>query len=108
MVSKKIAIIGTADTVLPFKAIGVDGYAAEDTKKADIMLDDLMVQNYGIIFVEEAYAKDFSDKIQRLNFSHREVSIIVLPGSKGGEGLAKEKLAGLVKRAIGIDIFAVK
>ena len=108
MLSKKIAIIGTADTILPFKAIGADGFSANDSEMAENLLENLILKNYGIIYIEEAYALDFAEKITRLNFAHRNVAITVIAGSKGGSGAASEKIAGLVKRAIGIDIFADK
>ncbi|NPV00286.1 MAG: hypothetical protein HPY53_02785 [Brevinematales bacterium] len=106
--SHKIAVIGTADTILPFRAIGAVGFEASDAGSAEKILDDSVLGQYGIIYIEEAFAMKFADRIQRLNNQHRSMSITSVPGSKGGTGESMEKIRFLVKRAIGIDIFGEK
>ncbi|OHD55838.1 MAG: hypothetical protein A2Y33_14490 [Spirochaetes bacterium GWF1_51_8] len=106
--SHKIAVIGTTDTIMPFRAIGAQGYEASDAKTAESILDDLLQGQFGIIYIEEAFANEFSDRIMRLNNTHRNVSITSVPGSKGGTGVSMAKIRTLVKRAIGIDIFGEK
>ena len=106
--SHKIAVIGTIDTILPFRAIGAEGFEAGDAKTAESILDDVLVGQFGIIYIEEAFANTFADRIMRLNNTHRNISITSVPGSKGGTGVSMEKIRNLVKRAIGIDIFGDK
>ena len=106
--AKKIAVIGATDTILPFKAIGAIGFEAEDAKMAEDQLDDLVLQGYGVIYIEEAYARTMADKLTKLNMVHRDMSITVIPGSKGGSDFASENTRQLVKKAIGIDILADK
>lgn len=106
--SKKIAIIGSPDTALPFQAIGADSYHADTAERAENLLDEVILKSYGIIYIEEAYARVFNDKIARLNNAYHRVAVTVIPGSKGGEDLAVKKLGRLVKKAIGMDIFADK
>ncbi len=109
MVSKKLAVIGTPDTILPFKAIGADGYEALDAVKAmELLKSALQKQAYGIIYIEEAFADEMNDELEELNARNRGVSITAIAGAKGGTGKSLEKIRSHVKRAIGIDIFADK
>lgn len=105
MQSKKIAIIGAPDTILPFSAIGADAYDALDSEAAEAILDEIILKGYGIIYLEEAYAGRFSEKIEKLNNAHRDVSITVISGSRGGSNIAVQKIRNQVKKAIGLDLF---
>ncbi len=106
MLSKKIAIIGAPDTILPFSAIGADAYDVMDSESAETTLDEVILKDYGIIYLEEAYAKNFSEKIEKLNNAHREVAITVIAGSRGGSNMAVEKIRNQVKKAVGMDLFS--
>ncbi len=106
MLSKKIAVIGAPDTILPFSAIGADAYDALDSESAETILDEIVLKDYGIIYLEEAYARNFTEKIEKLNNSHREMSITVISGSRGGSNVAVEKIRNQVKKAIGLDLFS--
>lgn len=109
MVSKKIAIIGSTDTTLPFSAIGAETFAVSDSEKAEKKLREILPsRKFGIVFVEEAMAVDFADEIKALNELYRDVSITSIAGSQGSLGRSVEKIQGYVKKAIGLDIFAQK
>lgn len=109
MVSKKIAVIGTYDTILPFRAIGTDGIEATNADQAFEKLDEaLRKHEYGIIYIEEVYADKYQEEIRKMNEKYHDVSITAVAGSKGGTGKSVEKIRNYVKRAIGIDIFAEK
>lgn len=109
MVSKKIAIIGTYDTILPFRAIGTDGFEVNDPDQAFEKLNEILKKHeYGIIYIEEAYTDKYQEEIRNMNEKYHDVSITAIAGSKGGTGKSVEKIRNYVKRAIGIDIFAEK
>jgi len=105
---KKMAIIGSPESILPFKAIGLDEYPASNSSAALHLLEEAIKKEYGIIYIEEAYAREFADKINELNKELRSTTISIIPGTKGSIGFVGENIRALVKRAIGIDIFAEK
>ena len=53
----KIGVIGDKDSILAFKAIGIDAFTAIDEKDASKLIDKLAKDNYGVIFITEAMAE---------------------------------------------------
>ncbi|MGL4394203.1 MAG: V-type ATP synthase subunit F [Brevinema sp.] len=106
---KKIAVIGNADTVLPFRSIGAESF---DVETSDQLLDTLRQLTdqgtFGIIFIEETLAEPVFDSISKINDQYRGIAITPIPGTTGEGGIALKNLGSQVTRAIGIDIFAQK
>lgn len=105
---KKMAIIGSPESILPFKAIGLDEYPVLNSSAALHVLEEAIQKDYGIIYIEEAYARDFADRINEINKELKSITISVIPGTKGSIGFVGENIRSMVKRAIGVDIFAEK
>ncbi len=101
---KNMAIIGSYDTILPFKAIGLVDYPVKESLEAEKVLLKIINEGFGIIYIEEAYAKEFPDMILNLNKEYKDVVITIIPGSKGGHDFAIKKLGAMVKKAIGMDL----
>lgn len=109
MASKKIAVVGTPDTILPFKAIGADGFDALDSGQALEQLKTIALkQTYGIVYLEEIFADGLTEELKELSERYRGMSITAIAGAKGSSGKSLERIRANVKRAIGIDIFADK
>lgn len=109
MLNKKIAVIGSQDTVLPFRTIGADSFQAESSQELAEMLRRLASEGiYGIIFVEENLAESVIDVVADINNHYRDVSVTPIPGASVQGGIALKRLGKQVTRAIGIDIFAQK
>jgi V/A-type H+-transporting ATPase subunit F len=102
--SKKIAVIGFDDTVLPFKSIGLIDYPVNTADEALTILREIIGKNYGIIYIEEALAKEKSQEISFLNKEYQEAIITIIPGSQGGSDFAGKKISQMVKKAVGMDI----
>ena len=60
----KMAIIGDGDSILVFKAIGMDAYSAASPEKARELLHTLS-KKYQIIYVTDVLAKEIDDTISR-------------------------------------------
>lgn len=60
----KTAIIGDGDSILVFKAIGMDAYSAASPEKARELLHTLS-KEYQIIYVMDVLAKEIDDTISR-------------------------------------------
>ncbi|MDR1821853.1 MAG: V-type ATP synthase subunit F [Oscillospiraceae bacterium] len=102
----KIGVIGSSDTVLGFRALGLNTFAADTEDEARRTLREITAEGggYAIIYIEEhlhtALAKDiaeFADKITP--------AIIAVPGRGGSTGKSLRSLEDAVLRAVGSNIF---
>ena len=101
----KIAVMGSRETVMGFKALGLDifpVFGAEDAK-ATLRRLTRQGEDYAIIYVEEGVAKDLSAEIDRFKDSPTP-AIILIPGREGPLGLGQSALKAAVERAVGSDI----
>lgn len=101
----KVAVIGGRDTVLGFKALGLDAYpaVADDELKRlfrRVTKDDA---GYAIIYIEETLAEFLTEEIRMFN-DRPTPAIIMIPGRDGSKGLSMTALHESVLRAIGADI----
>ena len=102
----KIAVIGGRETVLGFKALGLDVFPVEDGAEAKPLLRHLAqdtVNTYAIIYVEENLAEELDSEIEKYKDKARP-AIILIPGEDGPLGLGQNALRAAVERAVGSDI----
>ena len=84
----KIAVLGDRDSVLGFKALGLDVVFAEGTEEARHTLHQLARGgSYAVIYITEQLAAK-----------------ILIPGKTGSLGLGQTALQSAVERAVGADI----
>ncbi|MDD7305070.1 MAG: V-type ATP synthase subunit F [Peptoniphilaceae bacterium] len=99
----KVAVIGDKDSVLCFKALGVDVNTAVDGEDAKKLVDKLAKEDTGIIFITE----DFAQKIQTTIDKYREKmtpAIILIPSNKGSLGIGMADINKSVEKAVGANI----
>ena len=99
----KIAVLGDRDSVLGFKALGLDVSFVEDADSAREELHRLAREGYAIIYITEQLAKDLSAEIARYKDSVTP-AVILIPGKAGSLGLGASALQSAVERAVGADI----
>ncbi len=101
----KIAVIGGRETVMGFKALGLDVFPVLDNNEALAVFKKLTKENesYAIIYVEENYFKALSAEIDRFKDSPTP-AVILIPGREGSLGLGQSALQSAVLRAVGSDI----
>lgn len=99
----KVGIVGDKDSVLTFKAIGIEVFPVENAEEARKAVDTLAYNNYGVIFLVEQFAKDLEETINRYSKSITP-SIILIPGSQGSLGIGLNKIKDNVQKAVGINI----
>lgn len=105
--SKKIAVLGGPDTVLPFRSIGAEAYQVDTPEELAQTLRKLADEGkHGIIFVEENLGAPVAEVIASINNQYRGLSVTPIPGTTGQGGWALKRLTSQVTRAIGMDIFA--
>ena len=100
----KTAIIGDGDSILVFKAIGMDAYSTASPEKARELLHTLS-KEYQIIYVMDVLAKEIDDTISRFVESPYPV-VIPVPSMNGSNGYGFEILKRETERALGIDILS--
>jgi V/A-type H+-transporting ATPase subunit F len=99
----KIGIIGDRDSVLGFKAVGLDVFPCTMADEAKKILHRIVKEDYAIVFITESLAKDTIEAIDQ--YKERKIPAIVpIPGMDGNYGVGFEKLKKSVERAIGADI----
>ncbi len=101
----KIAVIGGSDTVMGFKALGLETYPAADAAEATQLLRQLTRENddYAIIYIEETLAQYMGHEIDK--FKDRPTpAVILIPGREGSIGLGQSALKAAVERAVGTNI----
>ena len=103
----KIAVIGGLDTVLGFKALGLEAHPVLGADEARGVLRHLVSDDspddYAIIYLEETLAHELAADIDRYKDCVKP-AIILIPGRDGSTGQSMAALHEAVKRAIGADI----
>lgn len=99
----KIAIVGEGDSIMVFKAAGVDTFPVSDEKKARDAIRSA-AQDHRVIFLTEELARALGDFLKRFDESPYPV-VLALPSSSG---YGEEQLKAAMERALGVDILFQK
>ncbi len=101
----KIAVIGGRETVMGFKALGLEACPVANADEAREMLRKLTKESeeYAIIYIEENLAVSLQSEIDRFKDSPTP-AIILIPGREGPMGLGQSALKAAVERAVGTNI----
>ncbi|ABK62030.1 MULTISPECIES: V-type ATP synthase subunit F [Clostridium] len=99
----KIGVVGDKDSVLAFKAIGIDVYPVIEEEEARKTVDKMALNKYAVIFVTEQVAKGIEETIERYN---RETlpAIILIPSNQGSLNIGIQRIKDNVEKAIGVNI----
>jgi len=99
----RIGIIGDHNSVLGFKAVGLDTFSCTTAEEARRTLSRLAKDGYAIIFITEGFAKDIREAMDK--YKYQQLPIVVpIPGMDGSHGVGAEILKKSVERAVGADI----
>ena len=99
----KIGMIGDADSVLGFKAFGLDVHVCQDADTAATTLHRIVKEDYGIIYITEKLYKEIEEDIAKYA-ELRIPAIIAIPGSDGSYGIGLSNVKHAVEKAVGADI----
>ena len=99
----KIAVLGDRDSVLGFKALGLEVVFAEEADTARHTLHRLARENYAVIYITEQLAQRIPNDIARYKDAVTP-AVILIPGKTGSLGLGQAALQSAVERAVGADI----
>jgi V/A-type H+-transporting ATPase subunit F len=100
-----VAVLGDRDSILCFKAVGVDVFPTADPIAASTIFGQLIRDGYAVIFVTEQLAADLDDQIQEVAYQPLP-SVVLIPNSKGALGHGVRRIREVVRKAVGADILA--
>jgi len=99
----KIAVLGDRDSVLGFRALGLDVFSTDSAEQARPILHRLAKEGYAIIYLTEQLAAGLTAEMARYK-DELTPAIILVPGKEGSLGIGMENIKTAVERAVGADI----
>lgn len=99
----KIGVLGDRESILGFKALGIEIFTADDAARARPLLRHMAKEGYAVIYITEHLARGLEEEIERYRDSVTP-AVIVIPGKGGPAGLGMAELKRAVERAVGMDI----
>ena len=101
----KIAVIGSPDTVMGFKGLGLEACPAANAEEARSAFLSLTAEgeDTAIIYLEEALSIPLKAEIDKFKDSPTP-AVILIPGRDGSIGLGLSALNAAVERAVGTNI----
>ena len=102
-VTYRIAAIGDWESVMGFRALGLDTYPVANAEEAREKVRELAKSDCAVIYLTETLAKDMGDVISRYKDELRP-AIILIPGREGSLGIGRNNIQRAIERAVGADI----
>ncbi|MCH5159986.1 MAG: V-type ATP synthase subunit F [Clostridiales bacterium] len=99
----KIAVIGDKDTVLAFKAVGVEVFDATTPEQAANMLRKLCQGQYAVVLIAENLAEQIPDALARAK-TQPYPAVVPIPTTAVSSGFGLQGIKSDVEKAIGVDI----
>lgn len=100
---QKIAAVGSRDTVLAFRALGLEVKPVNTAQEASRAVFDLAQAGCAVIFITEDMAAQIQETIGRYK-TEPLPAIIPIPGAAGSDGSGMKNVRANVEKAIGADI----
>ena len=100
---KKIGVVGDKDSILAFKALGIDVFPVTRSDEARKIIDKLAMSDYGIIFVTEQAAQEIEETIERY-IKQMLPAIILIPSNQGTLNIGMQRINDNVEKAVGVNI----
>ena len=103
MFGRALAIIGQRETIMPFLATGAHVVFIKDGEGA-AAVEDLITQGFKIIFFTEEFIGELDDILIKYQ-NQTTPCLIPIPTGRGKTKLAIERIRGVIKKAVGADVF---
>ena len=98
-----IAVVGDWQSVMGFRALGLDTYPVTAPEEAREIIHRLAKEDCAVIYLTEQLAAKLGDVIARYKDALRP-AIILIPGKDGSLGIGMANVKSAVERAVGADI----
>lgn len=105
MAQGKVAFIGDADSVLGFRALGVETVVPGSEDEAREQFQRLVKEETSVIMITEDLMEALQEEID--GTVHMAVpSVVVLPGIKGTQKKGEHTIRELIIKAVGVDLMS--
>ncbi len=98
-----IGVVGDKDSVLAFKAIGIDVFPVVEADEARIAVDKMAMNGYAVIFITEQVAVTIEETIERYN-KQMLPAVILIPSNQGTLNIGSKRISDSVEKAVGVNI----
>ena len=102
-VTYQIAVVGDWESVMGFRALGLNTYPVTDAEEARETVRRLAKEECAVIYLTETLAKQLDDVLVRYKDALRP-AIILIPGREGSLGIGQSNIQRAIERAVGADI----
>lgn len=99
----QIAVVGDWESVMGFRALGLDTYPVTSVEDARKTVHELAKTDCAVIYLTEQLAQEMSDVVARYKDELRP-AIILIPGRDGSLGIGRDSIQRAIERAVGADI----
>ena len=99
----EIAMIGDKDSILGFKALGVEVFSVNTKDESTEALRKIIEEEYKVAFITEQVAPS-PEEIAGIIGERTFPVVTMIPSNRGATGLAMQRLQAMVRRAAGADI----
>lgn len=99
----QIAVIGDWESVMGFRALGLDTYPVSTVDEAREIVYRLAKSDCAVIYLTEKLAKDMGDVLNRYK-DELLPAITLIPNREGPLGIGKGNIQQVIERAVGADI----
>jgi len=99
----RIGVIGDKESVLGFKAVGLEVFPCDQADEARKVLKKIAKEDFAIIYVTEQLYQYLGEEADNY-IDSRIPAIIPIPGKEGSLGIGMSSVKKAVERAVGADI----
>lgn len=100
----QIAVIGDWESVMGFRALGLDTYPVTSPEEAKRRVHELAKEDRcALIYLTEQLARDMGDVLAKYKDALRP-AIILIPGREGSLGIGRDNIQRAIERAVGSEL----
>ncbi|MGI6157395.1 MAG: V-type ATP synthase subunit F [Saccharofermentanales bacterium] len=100
---RKIGVIGDWESIVGFRALGLDVKEALDAETAEAILKAWTEEGYAVIFVTEALAESLGPRLSDWQLRYLP-AVIIIPSARRPSYFGRQELRTAVRKATGIDL----
>jgi len=99
----KIGVIGDRESILGFKAVGLEVFPCDEAAEAKKILKKIAKEDFAIIYITEQLYQYMDEEIEEYR-DLRLPAVIPIPNKDGSLGIGMTSVKKSVERAVGADI----
>lgn len=98
------AILGDYESILPFGALGLTLYPAENAAQGNKTLRRIQKTDCAVLCITEALAAEMEESLEKL-YQQAVPAVVLIPGQEGNTGQGKTQMAQHIQRAVGASLW---